>query len=41
MTTEYTAPFAFTSTLRRVSVDVSGAPFHDYAEKGQLVIAAQ
>ncbi|HEX5415122.1 MAG TPA: arylsulfatase, partial [Chloroflexota bacterium] len=41
VTTDYTAPFAFTGTIRRVTVDVSGAPFHDYAEQGQFVIAAQ
>ena len=41
VTTKYAAPFAFTGTLRRVNVDVSGAPLHKYAEKGRLVIATQ
>lgn len=41
VTGDYAAPFAFTGAIARATIDLSGAPFHDYARKGELVIATQ
>ena len=37
----YAPPFAFTGTLKRVVVDVSGAPVHDLESEGRIAMAVQ
>jgi arylsulfatase len=37
----YAPPFAFTGTLKRVVVDVSGAPVHDLEGEGRIAMAVQ
>jgi hypothetical protein len=37
----YAPPFAFTGTLKRVVVDVSGAPVRDLEGEGRIAMAVQ
>ncbi|MHB8452683.1 MAG: sulfatase-like hydrolase/transferase [Mycobacteriales bacterium] len=41
VTSDYRAPFRFTGTLHRVTVDVAGAPFEDPAGEADLAIVTQ
>ena len=41
VTDDYLAPFAFTGTLRRVTVEVDGAPFTDPVAEAEAAIARQ
>jgi arylsulfatase len=37
----YTAPFPFTGTLRKVVVDVTGAPYRDLAAEFEAIMSEQ
>jgi arylsulfatase len=39
--TDYAAPFAFTGTVKKVLVDVSGEPIEDKAAKMKMYLARQ
>jgi arylsulfatase len=41
VTPEYQSPFAFTGTIKRVRVDVSGEPFEDQAARFKAMMARQ
>jgi len=41
VTPEYQPPFAFTGTIKRVRVDVSGEPFEDQAAHFKAMMARQ